>query len=368
MQILLLANNVSGLLSFRKEVVEAIIKAGHKVTISVPYDQRMDELKSLGADCIATEIDRRSTNPIKDISLLFTYRNLIKFIKPQVVLTYTIKPNVYGGMACRLSGVPQIANITGLGTAVVNQGLLQKIIILLYKLGLKKAHKVFFQNSDNKAFCLAKGMVSNRIEVIPGSGVNLSRFQAMDYPQDDVVKFLYIGRLMNDKGTKELFNVARTIRQERKDVEFHIVGAFEENFEEELNELVSQNIVIFHGKQLDVRPYIAQSHCLIHPSYHEGMSNVILESCASARPIITTYANGCKDAVDDGVNGLLAKIKDADDLLLKVRQFLSLSWEDKKNMGLASRKKVEKEFDRNIVIKVYLDAIDTVQYVSRSER
>lgn len=361
MQVLLLANNISGLISFRKEVVEAILRAGHKVIISAPYDERMSELDILGASCVVTEIDRRSTNPFTDIRLLISYKRLIKQVKPDVVLTYTIKPNIYGGVASRLAGVPQIANITGLGTAVENPGLIQKIIIALYKVGLKKTKKVFFQNNANRLFCISHHMVPDCTEVIPGSGVNLVKFQPLEYPPDDVIKFLYIGRLMTDKGTKELFSVARRIREQRKDVEFHIVGGCEDSFEDELKGHVANNILVFHGRQTDVRPFIEQSHCLIHPSYHEGMSNVILESCASARPIITTFANGCKDAVDNGVNGLLAKVKDADDLFLKVEEFLSLPWNKKKEMGLAARAKVEHEFDRNIVVNKYLNEIEQLK-------
>lgn len=192
MRILLLANNVAGLISFRFEVVKAIIEQGHFITISAPFDKRMNELEAIGAKCVTTEIDRRSTNPVKDFMLICHYVNLIRKEKPDVVLSYTIKPNVYGGMVCRLYGIPQIVNITGLGTAVEKTSKIQKIVFLLYKIGLRKSRRIFFQNEENKRFCEMHNLTPDCGSIIPGSGVNLIRFQLMDYPNDDTVKFILL--------------------------------------------------------------------------------------------------------------------------------------------------------------------------------
>lgn len=361
MKILLLANNIGGLISFRFEVVKAIIEQGHSITISAPFDKRMEELETLGVKCIATKIDRRSTNPVKDFMLICHYVNLIKKEKPNIVLSYTIKPNVYGGMACRLCGIPQIVNITGLGTAVENPSMLQRIVFVLYKIGLKNVKRVFFQNEENKRFCEKHKLTPDCGYLIPGSGVNLKHFQVKEYPNDDIVKFIFISRIMKQKGIEQYLDTAIAIRKEHPNTEFHILGYCEDAYQEKLKELNDNGTIIYHGMTSDVRPFISNVHCTIHPTYYpEGMSNVLLESCASGRPIITTNRSGCKEIVDDGINGFIVEQQNSEDLIAKVCRFLDLSFEEKKCMGLAARKKVEKQFDRNIIVKAYLEAIDSV--------
>lgn len=361
MKILLLANNIGGLISFRFEVVKAIIEQGHSIIISAPFDKRMEELETLGAKCITTKIDRRSTNPVKDFMLICHYVNLIKKEKPNIVLSYTIKPNVYGGMACRLCGIPQIVNITGLGTAVENPSMLQRIVFVLYKIGLKNVKRVFFQNEENKRFCEKHKLTPDCGYLIPGSGVNLKHFQVKEYPNDDIIKFIFISRIMKQKGIEQYLDTAIAIRKEHPNTEFHILGYCEDAYQEKLKELNDNGTIIYHGMTSDVRPFISNVHCTIHPtSYPEGMSNVLLESCASGRPIITTNRSGCKEIVDDGINGFIVEQQNSEDLIAKVCRFLDLSFEEKKRMGLAARKKVEKQFDRNIIVKAYLEAIDSV--------
>lgn len=361
MKVLILANNIGGLISFRKEVVEAILKIGHEVTISAPHDDRMKELEAIGAKCVDTKISRRSTNPVKDFLLMINYVKLIKKEKSNLVLSYTIKPNVYGGMACRLSSAPQIVNITGLGTAVEKSSLLQKFIFLLYKIGLKKVKIVFFQNSANKEFCEKYNLTPDCGRLIPGSGVNLTHFTAKDYPVGDKIKFLFISRIMKSKGIDQYIDAAIAIRREYPNTEFHILGFCEDAYENKLNELNDNGIVIYHGLQKDVRPFIKDVHCLIHPSFYpEGMSNVLLESCATGRPVITTNRAGCQEIVDDGVTGFIVEQQNSQDMIEKVFKFIALPWEQKRDMGLAARKKVEQEFDRNIVVRAYLEAINEI--------
>lgn len=362
MKILVLTNSLSGLISFRKEVIKSFIDKGHSVYIAAPESNRSEELKDIGARVLITPVDRRGTNPFHDFTLLLSYIKLLRLIRPDVVLTYTIKPNVYGGLACRLTGIPQIANITGLGTSLENVGLLQRISRSLYKFGLLKAKTVFFQNTGNLNYCISSGIVKpKQIKLLPGSGVNLQQFHVFDYPEDSVIRFLYIGRLMQAKGTDELLWVAKQIKQEHFNIEFHIVGSYEDNYQKVVEEYINDGIVVFHGAKDDVRPYIRDCSCLIHPSHHEGMSNVILEASACGRPVITTDICGCREAVDDGITGFLALPRDSKDLLLKVKRFAGLSLNDRKNMGIAARSKVEKSFDRNIVIESYLDEINSIQ-------
>lgn len=359
MKILILTNNFGGLHSFRKEVVQALVDKGNQVSISAPMDEKAHFFKEMGCRLIDTKFNRKGTDPLKDLALMLRYRKLIKREKPDVVLSYTIKPNLYGGMACQLCGVPQIANVTGLGTAVEIPGKMQKLTILLYKVGLRKTRAVIFQNEANMAFCKEHGMVKGRMRLIPGSGVNLQHHHLQDYPaQDEPMRFIFISRLLKEKGIEEYLTAAHDIRWKYPNTEFHILGGCEEDYAGKMEQLQKDGIVIYHGSQPDVRSYIGQSWCTVHPSYYpEGMSNVLLESCAAGRPIITTDRPGCGEIVDDGVNGFIVKQRDGHDVARKIEQFIQLPYEKKREMGLAARRKVEREFDRNMVVKAYLEEI-----------
>lgn len=362
MVILIISNNCKGLNSFRKEVVQTLVDAGHTMSISAPVDDKAHFFEEMGCEIFDTEFNRRGINPLKDIRLIMRYRLLLKQMKPDVVLSYTIKPNLYGGIACQLCGVPQIANITGLGSAVENSGWLQRLTILLYKVGLRKAHTVFFQNKANMEFCKKHKMVKDGIKLIPGSGVNLQHHALQKYPaENEPVRFLFIGRLLKEKGIEEYLAAASDIKAKYPNTEFHILGACEEDYQEQIDKLQKEGVIIYHGRQSDVRPYIGKAWCTVHPSFYpEGMSNVLLESCAAGRPIITTDRPGCGEIVDDGVNGYVVKQRDCHDVVRKIERFLELSYEKKKEMGLFARRKVEKEFDRNIVVKAYLDEINSI--------
>lgn len=361
MRILVLANNMNGLMSFRKEVMQAMTEKGYEVYVSVPYDKRYNvQVKELGLQIINTEIDRRGINPITDLRLIRYYKKLVKEIKPDVVLSYTIKPNLYGGLACKLAKVPQLVNITGLGTAVENPGMLQKFVIGLYKFCLKNVRVMFFQNKANMEFCRERGMISGRPELLPGSGVNLSRFTPTEMPIGDVVKFICIGRAMKQKGTGDYLDMAEIIKKEYPNTEFHLLGACDDGeYEERIKKMHADGIIIYDGVTTDVRPYIQNVHCTVHASYYpEGMSNVLLESCASGRAIITTARPGCGEIVDEGVNGFITRPYDVEDLCHQVRKFLALTKEERVAMGRAAREKVEREFDRQIVVKKYLNELE----------
>ena len=363
MKVLILTNNIGGLHSFRKEVMKALRDKGHEVIISAPFEEKKAYFESIGCMMIDTQFNRKGTNPIKDIGLMLYYRKLIKQVKADVVLSYTIKPNLYGGMACQLCHVPQIANITGLGSAVENPGWLQKLTILLYKVGLRKAHTVFFQNKANLQFCEQHKMAHGHKVLIPGSGVNLQHHTLQEYPSaDEPVRFIFISRLLREKGIEEYLLAAQATKLKHPEVEFHVVGACEENYEERITQAVKDGIVIYHDQQPDVRPFIARCHCMIHPSFYpEGMSNVLLESCAAGRPIITTDRPGCREIVDNSINGFIVKQQDAQDVIHKIELFLALPYEKKREMGLAARRKVEREFDRQIVVDAYLKEIDNIE-------
>ena len=362
MTILVLTNNFRGLHSFRKEVMQALKDEGYRVVVSAPYDENVHFFEEMGLEVIDTSFNRKGMNPLSDIGLMIRYIRLIKQIRPDVVLTYTIKPNVYGGMACQVCGVPQIANITGLGTAVENPGWLQKLTILLYKVGLRKTNTVFFQNKMNMDFCVNHRMVRGKKVLIPGSGVNLQYHICQEYPAEKPIRFIFISRLLKEKGIEEYLGAAEQIKELYPQTEFHILGECEEAYQQIIESLQERGIVIYHGNQIDVRPFIGMCHCTIHPSYYaEGMSNVLLESCATGRPVITTNRPGCGEIVDDGKTGFLVKAKDVDNLVSVIERFLQLPHDQKALMGLNARKKVEREFDRQIVVDAYLTEIENIQ-------
>ena len=354
-KILVLSNNCGGLVSFRKEVFEAFLKEGHIITVVAPQDYKTDIIKEIGCRYTPISFNRQGTNPFADFMLMLKYRQILKKEKPDVVLTYTIKPNLYGGMACRLTRIPQIANITGLGIATEKPGLLYSITKILYKLGLKKAQKIFFQNKENMEFCIKKKLVTAPSSLIPGSGVNLERFHLQPYPNDTTCRFIYIGRIQRRKGIEQYLKAAQVIKEKYPQTEFHIVGRIEETkYQATLDHLVSQGTIIYHGLVKDTRPYLKDMHCTIHPSFYpEGMSNVLLESCAIGRPVITTDKAGCKDIVEEGKNGFIVRQQDADDLIEKIEHFIKIPHQEKQVMGLYSRQKMEKEFSRDIVITAY---------------
>lgn len=365
MKILILTNNFRGLYNFRREVVQALKNNGNDVIISAPFDEKTADVERLGCRVIDTQFNRQGTNPLADLKLMWRYRKLIKKVKPAVVLTYTIKPNLYGGMACAMMGVPQIANVTGLGAAVEYPGMMQKLTIFLYKIGMRKTWLTFFQNNDNMDFCKQHGMVKGIAHLIPGSGVNLEYHVKKPYPAEtEPIRFLFMGRIRREKGIEEFLAAAETITKKYNNVEFHVVGGCEGDYEDRLLDLQKKGVVTYHGRQSDVRPYYAMIACTLHPSFYpEGMSNVLLETCATGRPIMTTMRAGCREIVEDGRNGFLVKQQDAQDLIEKVEKFINLPYAERKSMGDTAREKVEREFDRQIVVDAYLNEINRISNV-----
>ena len=358
-KILILANSSSGLYGFRNELVVKLLEQ-HQVYASLPDDTNNRELEEEGCYIYNTPINRRGMNPIQDIGLFRAYRKLIKEIEPDVVLTYTIKPNVYGGLACRVGRIPYISNITGLGSALENGGLVQKIALTLYKIGLKKASCVFLQNEFNLNFFEEHAITKAPKRLIPGSGVNLSRFQVKPLPKD-TKEFVYISRVMKETGIEEYLEAAKRVQSKYPDAKFHILGYCEEAYEERLKKAKEKGYVIQHGSVKDVRPYLYGVQCLVHPSFYpEGMSNVCLEAAACGRAVITTKRPGCRETVEDGVTGYLIPERNADALTEAVLNFIELTYEQKVAMGLSGRKRMEDRFDRNQIVEAYEEEIKKI--------
>lgn len=350
MKIMILANNDVGLYQFRKELIEELCKE-NEVIISLPYGDFIEPLKEMGCKFIDTPVDRRGINPVTDLSLFRNYRELLKNEKPALVITYTIKPNVYGGFACRLAKIPYAVNITGLGTAFENGGLLKKIVTVMNKAACKKAKVVFFENEgDRQIFIREKIVKEEQTHRLNGAGVNIEKYQVVDYPQGNKFKFLFMGRVMAEKGMDELFEAMRKIISDGISCELDVLGGYEENYKDKIEKYESEGWLHYYGYQKDVRPFIEACHCFVLPSWHEGMANTNLESAATGRPIITSNIHGCKEAVVDGKTGFLANRKDAEDLYKVMKKMTQLSYEERRVMGLAGREHMEKVFDKKKVV------------------
>lgn len=355
-KVLILANSDMGLYRFRKEVLTRL-NTEYEVHISVPNGDYSKEIKEIGCQMHIFDFERHGKNPFKELGLLNYYKNLVKSIGPDMVFTYTIKPNIYGGLACQLLNVPYTPNITGLGKAVEKKGLFSKGLLLLYKIAFRKANTVFFQNMHNMQFFQKKGIVKTRSILLPGSGVNLKLNRLEEYPTNDNIVLLFVGRVMKEKGVEELINAAQILKSEYDNLSFQMVGPIEEDYLKVFRKTQVEKYVEFLGLQKDVHKYMTNAHAVIVPSYHEGMSNVCLEAASCGRPILASKIPGCRETFDEGISGIGFEAKSVEDLVRAVKEFLALTNEQRAQMGLAGRKKMEKEFDREIIIKKYIEVL-----------
>ncbi|MEH7180552.1 glycosyltransferase family 4 protein [Neobacillus vireti] len=355
MKILILANNDVGLYKFRKELIQKLISQGNEVYISLPEGEFIKHLVEMGCKFVETNVDRRGLNPIKDIKLLLHYFTLLNKVKPNLVITYTIKPNIYGGILCRFKNIAYAVNITGLGTAFHGSRILKKVVIFLYKIASKRAKVLFFENDENQSIFIHNKIVFPKNALnLNGAGVNLEEYQFTEYPSCEETRILFIGRVMKEKGIEELLEVARRLKGEYSNLFFDIVGPIEDDYRPIIKKLQEENVVNYYGFQSDVRPYIKKSHCFVLPSYHEGMANTLLEAGALGRPLVTSNIFGCKEAVNDKENGYLVRIKDIEDLYEKIKEFIHLPYEEKVEMGRKSREHIVSKFDKKKIIETTL--------------
>ena len=363
-RILFLAQHFITLYAFRRELIEKLCKEGHDVYLSLPVSDDNTYFTDLGCKIVPTEIDRRGVNPVRDLKLIAFYRKMIPEIDPDIIFSYTIKPNVYGTMVTngkkRKNGQPyrQICNITGTGGTFLEDNLVAKICRVFYRHSVKKSYKVFFQNTGDRDMFLKNGMVKDNYEMIPGSGVNLEQFTVAPLPAGDDVNFIFIGRVMKLKGIDEFLEAARRIKETYPNTNFYIAGFIEEG---EYKEKVAryEDAVVPLGFIKDITAEIKKCHCTILPSHGgEGVPNVLLESAAMGRICIGSRIPGTEDVIDDGKTGFLFEAGDADGLVDAIRKVISLDGDSKKEMGLAGREKVEREFDRRIVIEKYMKEVE----------
>jgi glycosyltransferase involved in cell wall biosynthesis len=359
-KILILSNHFITIYAFRKEVIQHMVEAGNEVYISTPDDEQNKYFEDKGCKIIETPMERRGMNPIKDLKLVSFYKKIMKQVNPDIIFSYTVKPNIYGTRASNSLHLKQVCNITGTGATFLRESVLSKIVRMLYKISVKRCYKVFFQNTGDRQFFIDHKMVSKNIDLIPGSGVNLEQHAFTEMPSDDTVNFIFIGRVMAVKGVDQYLDCAKAIHEKYPNTCFYIAGW---NEEEEYKKIVSEyekvGAVKYIGFQKDIDSWIRKCHCTILPSLGgEGVPNVLLESAATGRVCIGSRINGTSDVIDDGVTGYLYETGNSQSLIKKVEKFMSLSFKEKKAMGKAGHDKIEKEFNREIVIKKYMDEVE----------
>ena len=366
----LLTNNDDDVFCFRKELIEALIVDGYEMLISCPDGPKFELMKEIPYIYDNPDIDRRGTNPAKDLGLMAHYRKLFKQYKPAIVLTYTAKPNVYASIVAHQLGIPVINNLTGLGSVVNETGLMKNFIMWLFKYAYRKSACMMFQNETNMKVAIDQGMVKGKYRLIPGSGVDTDRYPLQSYPEGgdgktgEPVVFNYIGRILHDKGVDDYIEAAKRIKKDYPQTEFNLMGFIEpteSHYEQDLAYLEKQDVVKYRGNQKDVKPFIARAHCTIHPStYGEGMSNVLQESASSGRFLITTNNPGCQETVEDNKTGYIYQGGNVDALVQTIERFLALPNEQRKQAGELGRKRMIEKFSRKIVIKAYQEEIERI--------
>ena len=355
-KVCIIATSALSVYHHRLELINRYHSCGWEVVVFAPYSADAEKLCEIGCVFEDTPMETRGTNPIKDLILLLRIVKLLQRHRPDLVLTFYTKTNIYGGIAARMTRIPYLSNVTGMGSAIENGGLMQRLMLMLYRIAVRKSDCLFFQNEYNLNFFAKHRIRAKSKQLLPGSGVSLERFKALPYPSEDQpIVLTFISRVLKEKGIEEFIGAARKIKEMHPAVRFHVIGPCDNEYKYELDVLDRDEVIRYYGKQFDTRPFVRASHCVVFPSYYsEGMANVLLEGAACGRPLITTGRPGCGETVVDGVTGYVVKERDTDDLIAKIERFISLPYEDKVKMGEAGRNKMEREFDRTIVVDVYL--------------
>lgn len=361
-RILVSANTAWNAHNFRAGLLRALIGAGHEVTVAAPPDESAKELERLGCRFLPLPMDSGGTSARRDLDLVRRYIGAMRAVRPNVYLGYTIKPNVYGSLAAHYLGVPAINNVSGLGTAFIRDTWLTGVVKGLYKIALSRSHTVFFQNADDRDLFISRRLVAEpRTALLPGSGIDLVHFSpaGLPPPRDETV-FLLIARLLFDKGVGEFVEAARHLKA--GGARFQLLGFLDADNQtavprNRVEAWVREGLVEYLGAHADVRPFIAAADCVVLPSYREGTPHTLLEAAAMGRPLIATNVPGCRDVVDDNVNGLLCAARDGADLAGKMRAFIDMPPRQREEMGQRGRAKMERQFDEAIVISRYFEAI-----------
>lgn len=359
----IVANTTWYVFNFRSRLIRELVQGGFVVTVLSPEDAYVAHVSALGVRHIPLEMDNAGTNPFRDAAFLARLLALFRKERPELLLTYTPKVNIYCSIAAKWIGVPVVANVSGLGTGFIRGGWLTALVKLLYRVALRHPRKVFFQNEEDRSLFVNGGLVTpDKTERLPGSGVDVRRFTPMAKVGGDRFVFLFVGRLLADKGIREYVEAARLVRSGSPDVEFRVLGLVDHGnpsavSADEVRAWEAEGVIHHLGSVDDVVPHLAQADCVVLPSYREGCPRSLLEAASMAIPLIASNATGCRDVVQDGKNGFLCRLRDANDLAHQMRRMMALSTEDRSKMGLTGRELILKEFDENIVISRYLGTI-----------
>ncbi|MER9431595.1 glycosyltransferase family 4 protein [Mesorhizobium sp. M0408] len=357
------------IVNFRAGLVRALIAAGYRVTVVAVADGYENRVVELGCDFIPVKMAEHGTSPLEDIKLMFQYYKIFKVLRPDAILSFTIKPNIFGSLAANWLSIPVINNVPGLGSAFSGNGLVKLVVERLYRISFRRAVKVIFQNEQDRELFSDRRLVEpKKALVVPGSGIDLSHFQNSRRSTNDNsaegLTFIFVGRLLREKGVVEFVEAARLVKRLRPTLRFQILGFVAEGSKAVTHaELVAwqeAGIIEYLGSSDDVRPFVQNADCVVLPSfYREGTPRSLLEAAALSRPIITTDWVGCRDVVDDGVNGYLCRVKDHTHLAEQIMKFIALSPAQRIIMGVAGRAKVERQFDEKIVVRRYIDILRT---------
>ena len=359
--ILIVGTNMMNIYHHRLELIQSLLNKHYKVIVAAPKGGEEKELIKIGCQFIDTPVDNRGKSFKNDISLIGSLIKICRQEKPNVILTFYTKTNIYGGLVARFLKIPYVENITGLGSAFSNKGSLARIMEFLYKNAVRDSYLVFFQNESNRQFFLTHKLYKGKYAMLPGSGVSLERYYELPYPKNNSTEFLFISRIMKEKGIEEYVKSAEILKEKYPEVVFHVVGPCESPYDKLMEEKNKAGIIKYHGKLYDVHDLLSKTHCTVLPSYYpEGMANVLLESAASGRPIITTSLPGCGEAVEHNTTGYIVREKSVESLTEAMERFLLLDINDKEKMGKAGRKKMEKEFDRRVVTHKYISTIEEI--------
>jgi glycosyltransferase involved in cell wall biosynthesis len=367
-KIAVIENGLFSTYTMREGLMQRLLKEGYDVTILTHTNSFVSQVEKTGLHVM--NIGSGNLNPWKVLKYIFNLYSALKKIQPDVCLTFSIRPAIWGNFITRDLNIPTITNITGVGPLFTSKNLAYRIARSIYRHALQKTRKVFFQNFDDMNLFLQKKFVRKEIaERVPGSGVDYQKFSPITNAKTDEENFifLFIGRLIKDKGIFEFVEAARVIRKKFPNIIFNVIGPFwHQNLKSntitksDLQSWIVEGIIDYQGEKKDIRKFIAEADCIVLPSYREGTSNILLEAASMEKPIITTNTTGCKETVEDEVTGFLCKVKDAEDLADKMEKMYLLSEEDRKTMGRKGRQKIIKEFDKQIVINAYLKAIHEI--------
>lgn len=367
-KILISINTSWNIINFRLGLLKALQKDGFDIVVLAPKDKYSELFEEQGFQYYEIEMNNKGTNPVEDFKLIISYYKVLKKIKPDLILNYTIKPNIYGTIAASLLNIPTINNIAGLGTLFVKENFVTKIAKYLYKYSQSKAKFIFFQNNEDYDLFIAEKLVDkNKCGILPGSGVDTNKFvPILNEKKDDKLRFLLISRMLWDKGVGQYVEVARELKKKYPNIEFQLLGFLDVSnksaiSKEQMDIWVKEGIVNYLGTSDNVKSEISQSDCIVLPSfYREGTPRTLLESASMAKPIITTNNIGCKDVVDHNINGYLCEIKNSKDLEVQIEKMINLSEEERVNMGKKGREKIINQFDETIVIEKYLKEINKI--------